>query len=159
MTPGPATVAILGAGKLARTHARVVVAHPDLRLVAIVDPDAASGAALIERIVHRFEGERALLFADLDSALTALDIDIVAIGEIEDSSAAGVAVAAGKTVVGGNRDSGAIGPGRWFPFDDASSADGRGTVDAAFTDHVRQYESVLGSIGRGPSAAMAGADA
>ncbi|MET4638944.1 Gfo/Idh/MocA family oxidoreductase [Mycetocola sp. 2940] len=158
MTPGPATVAILGAGTLARTHARVVVAHPDLRLVAIVDPDAASGAAMIERIVHRFEGERALLFADLDSALAALAIDIVAIGEIEDSSAAGQAVAAGKTVVGGNRDPGDSGPGRWFPFDDASSRDRQGSVDAAFSDHVRQYENVLSSMGRGPLAASSGAD-
>jgi UDP-N-acetyl-2-amino-2-deoxyglucuronate dehydrogenase len=159
MTPAPATVAILGAGELARTHARVVVAHPDLHLVAIVDPDAEAGAALIARIVHRFEGERALLFADLDSALTALDIDIVAIGEVADSSIAGAALNAGKTVVGGEPNPGAIGPGRWFPFDNASSAERHGAVDAAFADHLRQYENVLSSIGRGPNAAMAGADA
>jgi hypothetical protein len=159
MTPGPATVAILGAGKLARTHARVVVAHPDLRLVAIVHPDAASGAALVERIVHRFEGERALLFADLDSALGALDIDIVAIGEVTDSSAAGAALAAGKVVVGGDPYPGTDGPGRWFAFDDASSAARQGMVDAAFADHLRQYENVLGSIGRGPLAVQTDAGA
>ncbi|WP_411721338.1 Gfo/Idh/MocA family oxidoreductase [Mycetocola sp.] len=155
----PATVAILGAGKLARTHARVVVAHPDLRLVAIVDPDAASGAALVESIVNRFEGERALLFADLDSALAALDIDIVAIGEVADSSVADAALAAGKVVVGGDPDPGGSEHGRWFAFDDAASAGRQGMVDAAFADHLRQYENVLSSIGRGPAAAMAGADA
>lgn len=158
MTHGPATVAILGAGKLARTHARVVVAHPDLRLVAIVDPDPGAGAALVEWIVQRFEGERALFFADLDSALAALDIDIIVIGEVADRSVAAAALAAGKVVVGGTHP-GAGGRGRWFAFDDASTAAQQGMVDAAFADHLRQYESILGSIGRGPVAAQAGAGA
>lgn len=149
MTAGPASVAILGTGELARAHARVAVAHPDLRLVAIVDPDAASGSALIERIVRRFEGERAAHYVDLAAALAAIDVDIVAIGEHTDSSVAGTAVAAGRIVIGGNPVT-ESGPGQWFPFDDARSAAGTPNADAAFAEHLRQYEVVLSCIGRGP---------
>lgn len=156
MTRGPASVAILGTGELARAHARVAVAHPDLRLVAIVDPDAASGSALIERIVRRFEGERAELYPDLDAVLAAIDVDIVAVGDVDDTTVAGAAVAAGRTVIGGEPVAGSSGPGQWFPFDDARSAAGSPNADAAFTEHLRQYETVLSSIGRGPDRAGAG---
>ena len=158
MTVAPATVAIVGSGALARAHARVVVAHPDLRLVAIVDQNEASGLALIEKIVRRFEGERAPLFADLDSALAAADVDVLAIAEATPVSA-DAAVAAGKVVLGGNPGPEAGKSGRWFAFDDALSVDRTGTGDAAFADHLRQYESLLGSIGRGPLALTTGANA
>ena len=160
MSGGPATVAIVGSGVLARAHARVVVAHPDLRLVAVVDQDEASGVALIDRIVRRFEGERAPLFADLESAIAAVDIDVIAVAEVAPvTDAADLAVTMGKVVVGGNPGSVARESGRWFAFDDALAAARTGTGDAAFADHLRQYESLLGSIGRGPLALTTGANA
>jgi hypothetical protein len=144
MTGGPATVAIFGSGELARMHARVVVAHPDLRLVSIIERDSESGEALIETVVHRFEGERALLYADSDTALASEQIDIVA--NPGDASVADALIAAGRIVIGGNPGASARASGRWFPFGDGLPAHLQGSLDAAFADHLRQYERVLGCV-------------
>ena len=155
MSGSPALVAIVGSGELARAHARVAVAHPDLRLVALIG-DERSGQALADDVVNRFEGERPRLFPDLAAALDATAIHIVAIGVLDDaSSTATAAVGAGAAVVGGR----ALPDGEtatWFPFD-AGRSDGRNADDAAFADHLRQYEGILGRIGFGPLADRAGA--
>ena len=156
MSGSPALVAIVGSGELARAHARVAVAHPDLRLVALIGTDEQSGQTLADDVVNRFEGERPRLFPDLAAALDATAIHIVAISVPDDASGtATAAVRAGTAVVGGRAlpDGDAA---TWFPFD-AGPSDGRSADDVAFADHLRQYEGIIGQIGFGPLADQAGA--
>lgn len=156
MSDALAAVAIVGSGEVARAHARVAVAHPDLVLVALVGADERAATALADEVVQHFEGERPRRFSDLASALAAGTIDIVAIGEVDGvSDAAAVAVLGGAIAVGGPVPAEGIGPGRWFPFEISRSAGGSAD-DAAFADHLRQYESILGRIGFGPLADQMG---
>ena len=156
MNVSPATVAIVGSGELARAHARVAVAHPDLLLVALVGADERAATALADEVVQQFEGERPRRFSDLGSALHAAPIDIVAMGDMDDvDDASAVAVRAGAAVVGGPVPAGSAGPGRWFPFEIGRSPGGS-AHDAAFADHLRQYEGILGRIGFGPLADRVG---
>ena len=153
MSGAPAQVAIVGSGELARAHARVAVAHPDLRLVAVVDQDRASATVLAQDIVNRLEGERPALFADLVSALAAVDVDIIAVGRTGRVEA--TAIETGKPVIGGDEPS--SNAERWFEF-----APGIGPLnvtddDAAFASHLRQYERVLGLVGFGPDTVRVGA--
>lgn len=143
-----ATVAVAGSGDLAEAHARVAVAHPDLRLVALIDADLAAATGLAEKVVSRFEGERPPIFPDLVTALGSVDIDLVALAGFDDGTAS-AAARAGKAIVGGDP---ALDHGLWFPF--AANAP-TGADDSAFTDHVRQYEGVLGRLGFGPQPASA----
>lgn len=138
----PAAVVVLGAGDLARAHARVIVAHPDLHLAAIVERDVARGTDLIDAVVRFYEGERPRLIADLDAALEELDVDIIAIGT--DTAESGAAALPGnKTVIGGDPQ---FSTGRWFPFDATPSTERDGASDAAFAAHLRQYEAVLHAL-------------
>jgi hypothetical protein len=146
MSGGPARVAVIGSGDLARAHARVAVAHPDLRLVALVSADQRAAMALAEMVVLRLEGERPAVFPDLERTLASVDVDIVAVGEAEISAAE--ALGLGKPVVGGVAPADGTGP--WFSFESGPYAGTDG--DAAFASHLRQYESVLGRLGFGPSA-------
>ena len=41
-------IAVLGAGRIGRIHAKNVAAHPNLRLKAIVDPDATGAGQLAQ---------------------------------------------------------------------------------------------------------------
>lgn len=154
MSGAPAKVAIVGTGAIARAHARVAVAHPDLSLVALVGADEREGVALAGEIVQRFEGDRPRRFPDLSAALGATVIDIVALVD-GTSHVADLAREAGVAVVGGPEPIGDQGSGRWFPFD--AGRCGTGDDDAAFADHLRQYEGILGRIGFGPLADRAGA--
>lgn len=45
----PLTVALVGAGVIARTHVDIIAGHPQLRLVAVVDTDPRAGSALAAR--------------------------------------------------------------------------------------------------------------
>ncbi|MET0976003.1 MAG: Gfo/Idh/MocA family oxidoreductase [Leifsonia sp.] len=156
MNDAPARIAIVGSGALARAHARVAVAHPGLRLVAVVDPDKRSATLLAEDIVNRLEGERPALFPDLDSTLAAVDVDIVAVGDAGGLVDA-AAIATGKPVIGGAVPS--SGAEAWFAFAPGVGPLGVTDDDAAFASHLRQYERVLALIGFGPHAVQAGAGA
>jgi predicted dehydrogenase len=58
-------IAVIGAGRIGRIHARNVAAHPGARLVGIADPDAAAVAALAEatgsRVLSLDEASRILV--------------------------------------------------------------------------------------------------
>ena len=88
-------IAVIGAGRIGRIHARNVALHPGARLVGIADPDAAAVAALAEAT-----GSRVLT---LDEAFAAQAVLIASptpthAGFIERAAAAGVAVFCEKPV-------------------------------------------------------------
>jgi hypothetical protein len=155
MSVGPARVAIVGSGELSQSHARVVVAHPDLRLVALITEDAPAGRVFADDIVRRFEGEHPPVFRTLGSALQAVDVDVVAVCETDDDTVA-AAAQAGKAIIGGSARGTAAAAGRWFPFSVTPDPRGGGLGDAAFAEHLRQYESMLGRLGFGPPAQQVG---
>lgn len=71
-------VAIVGAGVIAATHLSVVAAHPDLDLVAVVDP-VADAAQALATTAQEVTGRRPGVFADLPTALESGDVDLVAV--------------------------------------------------------------------------------
>jgi UDP-N-acetyl-2-amino-2-deoxyglucuronate dehydrogenase len=78
MTTTPLRVAVVGVGMIGRLHVRAVLAHPDLELVAVVDPSPASRAAVVDHIAQA-GGGRPVSAAQLADALDRVDIDVVAI--------------------------------------------------------------------------------
>ena len=87
-------VAVLGAGRIGKIHARNVAAHPQARLVAVADPVAAAAEPLAEAL-----GATALL--DPIAAIEREDVDAVVIGTPTDTHAPLMlkAVALGKAVL------------------------------------------------------------
>lgn len=147
MRNSPAGVVILGSGELALAHARVAVAHPDLHLRALVDADDDAAAAMALLVVHRFEGERPQIFAELDDALAACDADIVVIaGDGDDTAATVRALSSGAVVVGGPKAPAGEWAARWYPFEPARARPDD-AEDSAFTEHLDLYESILEQAG------------
>lgn len=80
MTEKQLGVAIVGAGIIGRVHARVVVAHPELRLAALVDPAEGQLAAAADYVEQQLGAERPAGYASLADALAAGHVDVVVIG-------------------------------------------------------------------------------
>ena len=88
-------IAVIGAGRIGRIHARNVAAHPGARLLGIADPDASAAAALAEATASRV--------LSLDEAFAAQAVLIASptpthAGFIERAAAAGRAVFCEKPV-------------------------------------------------------------
>lgn len=64
MTP---RIAVVGLGWMGTDHARVLAAHSDAELVAVVDRDAARGTALAERLGAVYSPDLAAVLGDVDA--------------------------------------------------------------------------------------------
>jgi myo-inositol 2-dehydrogenase/D-chiro-inositol 1-dehydrogenase len=86
-------IALIGAGRIGRIHAQNVVAHPSLRLKAVIDPVAAAAQSLA--------ASTGAAISDLDAALSDPEIKGVIIASATNAhlDQALRAVAAGKTVM------------------------------------------------------------
>jgi len=80
MTQNQLGVAIVGAGIIGRVHARVAVAHPELRLVALVDPAEGHLAAAADYVELQLGADRPACYTSLADALADARIDVVVIG-------------------------------------------------------------------------------
>lgn len=96
----PVGVAVVGAGVIARVHARVAVAHPALRLAVVVGRSPQPAEALADHVSHVLGAERPLVL-DLDEALGRPDVEVVVVTTPSGSHAsiAQEAVRAGKHVL------------------------------------------------------------
>ncbi len=136
MTALPLAVAIVGSGAVGRAHARVAVAHPDLRLVALVDPDLNRRQALADFVERILKGARPATFGALPEALDAFRIDVVAAcardvsrESIDDAIGSGT-----QAVIGSLLDQ---------VVDDLP---GDRLENQRFAAHLRQYEDFLEAI-------------
>jgi predicted dehydrogenase len=75
----PLTVALVGCGIIGVNHSRVIVRHPDLRIVALVDSVPEASHRLADLIVDELGAERPAEFASLGDALAASSVDLVVI--------------------------------------------------------------------------------
>ena len=76
MTPAPITVAIVGCGGIARTHAQAVSMN-DGRVTALIDPHVSNAEQFADEIA--VGSARPAAFSDLASAFAGAPIDLVAI--------------------------------------------------------------------------------
>ncbi|QNE48644.1 Gfo/Idh/MocA family oxidoreductase (plasmid) [Glaciihabitans sp. INWT7] len=74
----PFRVALVGAGFIGKTHADVIDSIPEFSLTAIVDPVEKNSAALADAVADS-TGVRPEVFADLATALSSVDVDVVVI--------------------------------------------------------------------------------
>ena len=72
-------VAIVGAGVIGHNHAAAVLRHPRLRLIAVVDPDAATCRALAERVARDPAVPPPAQFDSLTAALATGGVDLIAV--------------------------------------------------------------------------------
>jgi predicted dehydrogenase len=78
-TTGPLGVAIIGCGIIGLNHARAILRHPDLAIVALVDAVPAAAQVLADTIVADGGVPRPRVSAGLSDALAAGGIDLVVI--------------------------------------------------------------------------------
>lgn len=78
-TPRPLAVALVGCGIIGVNHSRVIVRHPDLRIVALVDSVPEASHRLADLIADELGAERPAEFASLGDALAASSVDLVVI--------------------------------------------------------------------------------
>jgi len=101
MTEQNFNVAVVGTGIIGRVHARVSVAHPRLRLVALVDLVESQRAGAADYVERQLGADRPAVYSSLADALADQDIDVVVIGTPSGTHVelAEDAVLAGKHVV------------------------------------------------------------
>jgi UDP-N-acetyl-2-amino-2-deoxyglucuronate dehydrogenase len=101
MTEKTLNVAIVGSGIIGHAHARVAIAHPRLRLVALVDVVPDQNDDLADYVEHELHAERPRGFGSLAEALVGTDIDLVVVGTPSGTHVqlAGESIAAGKHVI------------------------------------------------------------
>lgn len=94
-------VALVGAGVIGRAHARVAVAHPGLRLIALVGRGADAARELARYVQVELEGEPPAVLGSLAEVLDDPDVDLVVVATPSGSHVeiAEAAVDAGKHVV------------------------------------------------------------
>ena len=94
-------VALVGVGVIARAHARVAVAHPGLRLVAVVGRAAGAAHELARYVQVELEGEPPAVLGSLAEVLDDPTVDLVVVTTPSGSHVeiAEAAVNAGKHVV------------------------------------------------------------
>lgn len=81
MTEQVLNVAVVGTGIIGRVHARVITAHPRLRLTALVDPVEGQRTRAADYVEQQLGAERPPVYASLADALEGQEhIDIVVIG-------------------------------------------------------------------------------
>ncbi|WP_157156876.1 Gfo/Idh/MocA family protein [Diaminobutyricimonas sp. LJ205] len=97
----PLGVVLVGAGMIAKVHARVIVAHPALKLLGIADHASASAVALADFVETELESERPTLYVGVAGALADPAVDVVVVTTPSGShvAIAEQAVLAGKHVV------------------------------------------------------------
>ncbi|HEY8913648.1 Gfo/Idh/MocA family oxidoreductase [Lacisediminihabitans sp.] len=78
-TPRPLAVALVGCGIIGVNHSRVIVRHPDLRIVALVDSVPEASHRLADLIADELGAGRPAEFASLGDALAASSVDLVVI--------------------------------------------------------------------------------
>jgi predicted dehydrogenase len=92
---------LVGAGAIARAHARIACTHPDLELVAVTGRSAGRAQALAADVVDEFRAQRPGVFDSLEVALRTQDIDLVVITTPSGTHAelAEIAIEAGRHVL------------------------------------------------------------
>ncbi|WP_394770495.1 Gfo/Idh/MocA family protein [Lacisediminihabitans sp.] len=75
----PLAVALVGCGIIGVNHSRVIVRHPDLRIVALVDSVPEASHRLADLIADELGAERPAEFSSLGDALAASEVDLVVI--------------------------------------------------------------------------------
>ncbi|TXN31086.1 Gfo/Idh/MocA family protein [Lacisediminihabitans profunda] len=78
-TSRPLAVALVGCGIIGVNHSRVIVRHPDLRIVALVDSVPEASHRLADLIADELGAERPAEFTTLGEALSASSVDLVVI--------------------------------------------------------------------------------
>ena len=70
---GPLRVAVVGVGHLGTYHARIYAAHPDVELIAVVDPNRERAGALAQELgCHSWSDPQQLLEADIGAVSVAV---------------------------------------------------------------------------------------
>jgi UDP-N-acetyl-2-amino-2-deoxyglucuronate dehydrogenase len=156
---GPLNVVIVGAGIIGNNHARALLRLPEVRIAAVVDPDAEAGESLTALIADE-TGSRPQQFGRLHEALVDPDVDVIVICVPTGAhlALADQALAAGRHVVVEKPLDASLSAARRLARL-ASAAEARGQIFAVVSQHRFDPASVAvasavaaGDLGRITSA-------